>query len=185
VAPTVGPVTGRVARSVGVAFAGAVLLAASVAAPALAQPPAQLPAAMLRDQFGAATALANPPGAPVVVLASNREGSDAAARWERQFRAASAGSAVRVLSVADLQGAPRLLRGVIRGQMPKDTAARVLLDWDGALGRPLRGADRPLVAAAYGPDGRLRRWEALSLTGESAAERAALAQALVRAAGAP
>jgi hypothetical protein len=172
-----------VTGAVGGALVGAVILGVPVGVPA--QPPAQLPAATLRDQFGGTTTLASPPGAPVVVLASNREGSDAAARWERQFRAATAGSmagVVRVLSVADLRGAPRLVRGLIRGQMPKDTARRVLLDWDGALGRPVRGADRPLVAAAYGRDGRLRRWEALPLTVPPAGESAALAQGLVRAA---
>jgi hypothetical protein len=190
----VAPAAARVVRAV-----GAALLAGALAAPltgaldvqvagaqatrtqAVGTPPAQLPAATLRDQFGSATTLASPPGVPVVVLASNREGSEAAGRWERQIRAASAGGAVRVLSVADLRGAPRVVRGLIRSQMPKDTAARVLLDWDGALGRPVRGADRPLVAAAYGRDGRLRHWEALSLTTGSAA----VAQTLVRAAEQP
>jgi hypothetical protein len=69
--------------------------------------------------------------------------------------------------------------------MPKDTSARVLLDWDGALGRPVRGADRPLVAAAYGRDGRLRRWEALPLADQGADAAAAVAQGLVRAAALP
>jgi hypothetical protein len=186
---------GRVARAarrvvaaaggaMGRALVGAAVGAVVLGAPggALAQPPAQLPAATLRDQFGAAAAITSPPGTPVVVLASNREGGEAAGRWERQVRAASAGSAVRVLSVADLRGAPRLLRGVIRGQMPKDTATRILLDWDGAVGRPVRGADRPLVAAAYGRDGQLRRWEALPLAAPPAGESAALARALVQAA---
>jgi hypothetical protein len=183
---------GRAARRVaaaaggalGRALVGGVVGAVMLGAPrgVLAQPPAQLPVATLRDQFGGTTAITSPPGAPVVVLASNREGGEAAGRWERQVRAASAGSAVRVLSVADLRGAPRMLRGVIRGQMPKDTATRILLDWDGAVGRPVRGAERPLVAAAYGRDGRLRRWEALPLAVPPAGESAALARALVQAA---
>jgi hypothetical protein len=168
------------------ASAGAGPLRAQPAAPpAGREPPAQIPAATLRDQFGSATTLASPPGVPVVVLASDRKGSDAAGRWQRVFQDASTGGAVRVLSVADLQGAPRLVRRLIRGQMPKDTTARVLLDWDGALGRPVRGADRPLVAAAYGRDGRLRRWEALPLGDQSAGAAEALAQALVHAAALP
>jgi hypothetical protein len=179
-AGALGGALGGALAAVGV---GAVMLGAP--AGALAQPPAQLPAATLRDQFGGATAITSPPGTPVVVLASNRDGGEAAGRWERQVRAASAGSAVRVLSVADLRGAPRVLRGVIRGQMPKDTATRILLDWDGALGRPVRGAERPLVAAAYGRDGRLRRWEALPLAVPPDGESAALARALVQAALGP
>lgn len=177
-------------------LASAVLAAAAAAtwpAHGLAQPPAAggeptaaFPAVALRDQFGTAVTLASPPGVPVVVLASNREGSEAAGRWQRVFRdAAQTAGGVRVLSVADLRGAPRLVRGLIRGQMPKDTAARVLLDWDGALGRPVRGPDRPLVAAAYGRDGRLRRWEALPLGEPPAGAAAATAQALVRAAAQP
>jgi hypothetical protein len=177
---TIGAAGGALVGALATVAGGAVMLGAPVRA--LAQPPAQLPTATLRDQFGGATAITSPPGTPVVVLASNREGAEAAGRWERQVRAASAGSVVRVLSVADLRGAPRLLRGVIRGQMPKDTATRILLDWDGALGRPVRGADRPLVAAAYGRDGQLRRWEALPLAVAPAGEGAALARALVQAA---
>jgi hypothetical protein len=49
----------------------------------------------------------------------------------------------------------------------------------------VRGADRPLVAAAYGRDGRLRRWEALPLDDQGAGAAAALAQAVVRAAALP
>lgn len=179
------PAAGAGSAADGAAVVGGSLGAQPVAPPAGRAPPAQLPAATLRDQFGTATTLASPPGVPVVVLASDRTGSDAAGRWQRVFRDASAGSVVRVLSVADLQGAPRLVRGLIRGQMPKDTTARVLLDWDGALGRPVRGADRPLVAAAYGRDGRLRRWEALPLGDPGAGAAAALAQAVVRAAALP
>jgi hypothetical protein len=184
---TIAAADGALGGALGGALAAVVVGAVMLGAPAgaLAQPPAQLPAATLRDQFGGASAITSPPGTPVVVLASNRDGGEAAGRWEREVRAASAGSAVRVLSVADLRGAPRLLRGVIRGQMPKDTATRILLDWDGAVGRPVRGAERPLVAAAYGRDGRLRRWEALPLAIPPAGESAALARALVQAALGP
>ncbi|AMW04442.1 hypothetical protein GEMMAAP_05485 [Gemmatimonas phototrophica] len=152
-----------------------VLLATALGVPLLAQgpsrhePPGVLPAVTLRDQFDGRTVLSSPPGRPVVLLASTRAGKDAAARWQRCLQDVGATAGVRVVSVADLAGVPRLLRGIIRGVMPSDTAARVLLDWEGTLARRVRGDAAPLVAAAYGTDGRLTGWEALSLEREDPA----------------
>jgi hypothetical protein len=80
---------------------------------------------------------------------------------------------VRTVDVADLKGAPRLLRGVIRGGFPKDTARAILLDFEGRLGRALRGDRAALVAVVYGADGRLRRAVELPIDGtDGATDRA-------------
>jgi hypothetical protein len=160
------------------------LLATALAVPLQAQggsrfePPAVLPAVTLRDQFDVLTVLPPQPGRPVVVLASARAGKDAAARWQRRLQDVGATAGVQVVSVADLAGVPRLLRGMIRRVLPSDTAARVLLDWEGALARRVRGERAPLVAAAYGADRGLKGWEALSLEREDAAVTRRLMAAL-------
>jgi hypothetical protein len=77
--------------------------------------------------------------------------------WTEALRRPARTRGVRVVSVADLKGAPRLLRGVIRGGFPKDTVRSILMDFSGQLGRALRGKRSSLVAVVYGADGRLRR----------------------------
>lgn len=164
-----------------------VLLFLGLGAPALAtagaikEPPATLSPVTLKDQFDVQTRVEAQPGRPVIVLVADRQGKDAAARWEKRLREVALAVNVRVVSVADLKGAPRILRGVIRRAMPSDTATRVLLDWDGAIAPAVRGAESHLVAAAYGDDGRLQRWESLPLDRESAA----VTQRLVSAVRAP
>jgi hypothetical protein len=140
-------------------FTVALLGAASPGARLAAQPaaPATIPAFSLKDQFDRPLTREALAGAPVVFLVSAREGADAAQRWSAALRGPARARGVRTVDVADLKGAPRLLRGVIRGGFPKDTARGILLDFEGRLGRALRGARPPLVAVVYGPDGRLRR----------------------------
>lgn len=149
----------------------AIALVALAPARAHAQPaaPASLPAFRVRDQFDRTLDRQALAGAPVLVVVAGRAGADAAERWEALLRAPARARGVRVVSVADLKGAPRLLRGVIRGSFPKDTARAVLMDFDGQLGRPLRGERPPLVAVAYGADGRLRRTTELPLDAPDAA----------------
>ncbi|HYW30923.1 MAG TPA: hypothetical protein VE869_05395 [Gemmatimonas sp.] len=93
----------------------------------------------------------------MIFLVASREGAEGAERWEAALRASARSRGVRIVSVADLKSAPRLLRRVIRRDFPKDTATGILMDFSGQLGRALRGERLPLVAVAYGADGRLRR----------------------------
>ena len=143
-------------------------------------PPQSLPAVVLQDQFDVHTNV-NVPHSPAILLVAGRAGSAAMKRWMFVMREAAPTHDVRVLPIADLKGAPFFIKGRIKGSMPKDTTFRILLDWDGKLARIVRADRGDLVAAVYGSDGKLRKWEALSTQGEDAS----VAQALVRSAQAP
>lgn len=143
-------------------------------------PPPSLPAVVLQDQFDVHTTV-NVPQSPAILLVAGRAGSEAMKRWLLVMREVAPSRDVRVLPIADLKGAPFFIKGRIKGSMPKDTTVRVLLDWDGKLARVVRADRGDLVAAVYGSDGKLRKWEVLSTKGEDAA----VAQDLVRSAQAP
>lgn len=159
------------------------LAAALVASPMSSQqprpadaPPPRLPGFSLRDQFDRPHASASLGGAPVIVVVTSRAGSKALAGWMRQLHVAAQGSTVQVLPVGDMKGAPRLVRGIIRSTLPKDSLQWLALDWDGQLAAPVRGERGELVAAVYGADGALRGWEALPLSGVDATIAARLVQ---------
>jgi hypothetical protein len=130
----------------------------------------------VRDQFDQPLTREAIAGRPVLFLVAGRAGADAARRWSATLREPARARGVRLVSVADLKGAPRLLRGIIRRDFPTDTAEAILMDFDGALGRPLRGERAALVAVSYGADGRLTRAVALPTQG---APDAALAERLL------
>jgi len=131
--------------------------------------PEWLPTYRLLDQFNRLiTDSALTRRASIIIVAS-RNGAAAAERWTQSLRAALTPSGPTVIPVADLVGAPRMLRGLIRGMFPKDSSAGVALDWEGVIGRPIRGDRAPLIAAVYGADGRLKEWMTLSTKSEDVA----------------
>ena len=131
--------------------------------------PEQLPAYRLLDQFNRLVTDSSISRRASIIIVAGRNGAAAAERWTQRIRAALTPSGPSVIPVADLVGAPRILRGFIRGMFPKDTSAAVALDWEGVIGRPIRGDRAPLIAAVYGADGRLREWMTLSTKTEDIA----------------
>jgi hypothetical protein len=131
--------------------------------------PDQLPTYRLLDQFNRLVTDSSISRRASIIIVAGRNGAAAAERWTQRIRAALTPSGPSVIPVADLAGAPRLLRGLIRGMFPKDSSAAVALDWDGVIGRPIRGDRAPLIAAVYGADGRLREWMSLSTKTEDIA----------------
>lgn len=130
--------------------------------------PDRLPAYRLLDQFNRLVTDSAFTRRASVIIVAGRSGAEAAERWTQRIRAALTPSGPSVIPVADLAGAPRLLRGLIRGMFPRDSSAAVALDWEGVIGRPIRGDRAPLIAAVYGADGRLREWMSLSTKTEDA-----------------
>ena len=125
-------------------------------------PPPRLPDFALADQFGREVDTTTYAGAPLIVVVGNREGATGVALWTAALRAViGAEGDTHVLPVAELGGVPRMLRRMVKRLLPRDPAQWCALDWDGQLGAPIRGADGPLVAAAYGADGALRVWTPL------------------------
>lgn len=137
-------------------------------------PPARLPHFQLVDQFGRERDERTYRGVPMIVVAGNREGAKGVALWTAALRdVIRQESDTRVLPVADLGGVPRMIRGMVSRMLSRDPTHWCALDWDGQVGAHVRGAHGPLVAAAYGADGTLRAWSALSLV---IVERAILAR---------
>ncbi len=124
--------------------------------------PDLLPAYRLLDQFNRLVTDESVRRQASIVIVAGRSGAAAAERWTVRIREALVPSEALVVAIADLQGAPKLFRGFIRSMFPKDTSNAVVLDWDGVIGRRIRGDKAPLIAAVYGADGRLRDWIALS-----------------------
>ena len=133
-------------------------------------PPAKRPAFVLGDQFGRELESSTYDGAPLIVVAGNREGAGGVALWTAALRAVIGDDGgVDVLPVADLRGVPRLVRKLVGRLLPRDPAHWCALDWDGQLGALVRGEHGPLVAASYDGAGMLRTWSVLPLeTVESA-----------------
>jgi hypothetical protein len=123
--------------------------------------PDRLPAYRLTDQFNRLMTDESLRRQASILIVAGRSGAAAAERWTQSLRESLPTSDALVVAIADLQGAPRLLRGFIRSMFPKDSSASVVLDWDGAIGRPIRGDKAAVIAAVYGADGRLRDWISL------------------------
>lgn len=138
-----------------------------------------VPLGTLSDQFERGFDIAQLRGRSVVVLVADKEGADGQRLWLSSLRASLPTSAT-VIATADLVGAPRLLRGVIRKGFPKDTSARILMDWDGRVARRLRGERDHLVAVVFGPDGAPRDRVVLPTTSVTAEVRNRLASAVLR-----
>ena len=152
---------GQLCRTLGVLtlLVPSVLAAQDKRGPAV---PDRLPTYRLLDQFNRLVTDSTLARRASVIVVAGRTGAEAAERWTQRIRAALTPSGPSVIPVADLAGAPRLLRGLIRGMFPRDSSAAVALDWEGVIGRPIRGDRAPLIAAVYGADGRLREWMSLS-----------------------
>lgn len=132
-----------------------------------------LPLNALMDQFGRSIDMAALRGRAVILLVADKDGSDGLRSWLMALRAA-APSTVVVLAAADLEGAPRFLRGIIKSGFPKDTSAGVLLDWTGTVARRVRGERDHLVGLVFAADGGVRERLVLPMSGVSNEVRARL-----------
>lgn len=111
----------------------------------------------LNDQFGQLHDAADYRGRPVYLVGAGRGGRASATAWAAALgplvRGAD-GNAGAVVPVADLQGVPRLLRGLVRGRFPRAPGSAVLLDWDGAVSRRLGFDPAQSTILVLAPSGR-------------------------------
>ena len=109
---------------------------------------APVPEFTLRDQFDRPFGLRDHGDSVVVLICSDREGSQWTSAWSRaayaaadSSRRATGSSRVRVSIrfAADLRGVPGFLHGFVKGKFkPAGRPANpVLLDWDGVIARTL------------------------------------------------
>ena len=93
----------------------------------------------LEDQFGRLHDSSELAGRVVVMLGGDRAARELLEAWGPTLLHALAergvAERVRGYAVVDLRGVPSVLRGMVRGLMPREPELTVLLDWQGELAR--------------------------------------------------
>ena len=89
----------------------------------------------MEDQFKGKYTHSQFLGKVLIVVGSDREGSQYNESWGRAIYdsliAIQLGDSITFLAVANVGGVPRLFRGYVRGKFPKNGHRPVLLDWAG------------------------------------------------------
>ena len=110
----------------------------------------------IRDQFDQIHVSSDYEADVLVIIGSDRGGSEYNARWATAiadaFRAEVASGQVEFLGVADLSVVPFFLRRMVRRRFPKDPNESVLLDWRGQFARTygFESGDANIVAFSPG-----------------------------------
>ena len=114
----------------------AALAALVVANPALAEQ-RQLVDFALEDQFGTLHRREDVEGTVVLLIGSDKGGSEFNGAWSREISESlgehPAYPEISHLAHADLRGVPFFVKGMVRSKFPEDPDRWVLLDWKGIL----------------------------------------------------
>ena len=93
----------------------------------------------IKDQFDRIHTSAEYTGNIVMVIASDKDGSEFNRVWSPAINDSLQGEAayglMRTLPVAHLKGVPFFLKGMIKGKFPKDEKTWVLMDWKGQFNK--------------------------------------------------
>ena len=140
-------------------IAGVVVsLASTLRSPAKAQSPVDF---TLREQYDTSFTLSTQRGRMVLLLYSDRKGSQFVgyfSRAARKWRVERGDTAVlRIVNIANLDGVPRLIRGSVKGNFKGTENGRpkssVLLDFDGKLAKLFPSKKDATSAWIISPDG--------------------------------
>lgn len=89
----------------------------------------------LQDQFDREYSDQSWPDKIIVLIGSDRGGSQFNAPWGEQIylelQIDDAIDEVQIIGLADLRGVPFFLKGFVKGKFPRDRERWVLMDWDG------------------------------------------------------
>jgi hypothetical protein len=92
---------------------------------------AKAPDFSLLDQYGRQYSLGSFAGQPLVLIASDQEGSKQNRQWvdriQKKYK-----ERIRIEGVADVRTVPVLMKSVVRSDFKKNKDS-ILLDWDGAM----------------------------------------------------
>ena len=95
----------------------------------------------------------------VIVLGSDREGTEFNQPWGEALNelveAQNATERVTFLPVADLQGVPFFIKGMVRRRFPKEPDRWALMDWDGDFDEAYGFTPEATNVLLFAPDGRL------------------------------
>jgi hypothetical protein len=86
----------------------------------------------LSDQFGTNHSIHFPQSAPMILIISDRKGSDQIAAWVVALKA-RCGQDLPLMGVADIRGAPGWVQGLIRRRFRQQCSYPILLDASGRL----------------------------------------------------
>jgi len=93
----------------------------------------------LRDQFEAVHRRRDYDGRIVILIGSDKKGSEYGRIWSPALRDSLKGSpefdGVTVMDVGDMRGIPFFVKGLIKRKLPRDQETRILLDWKGKMAR--------------------------------------------------
>lgn len=93
----------------------------------------------LKDQFDREYSHESWQGKILIVIGSDREGSQYNERWGEAIHKALADSPgfsyVQFVGVADLRGVPFFLKSFVKGKFPENRSKWLLMDWKGAFAK--------------------------------------------------
>lgn len=130
---------------------------ASLAADPAASNPAKaqrLASFQLPDQFGTNHTFAFPRSRPLLLLVGDRRGSEEIDPWIEPLKKRWKENA-DIAGLADVQGAPRFLRGRITEAIRKSRSKPLLLDFEGKVSETLPLKKKTANIFLIGPDGTL------------------------------
>ena len=132
------------------------LLALLAATPARSQETTLVPFS-LKDQFDQVHTRDDYRGRIVMMIGSDRKGSKYSRVWRKALADALRGDPgferLTFLGVADTRGVPFLIKGMVKGKMPRDSTYRILLDWKGELAKAYRFDKASATVLLFGPEG--------------------------------
>jgi len=144
-------------------------------------PPLTCPSFSLEDQHGVRHDISFPRAKPTVLLIADGDGSKSIDRWKIPIKEKRAGQ-VEFAGVADVSSVPGFLKGKIRRMFQEKMPYPVMLDWEGAVLRPLDYHKGQVNVLILDPAGRVRhRAEGLPTESQLAAIDQLLGQMLAAA----
>lgn len=111
----------------------------------------------LKDQFDREYSSESWQGNILIVIGSDREGSQYNERWGEAIHKALADSPgfshVQFVGVADLRGVPFFLKGFVKGKFPEDRSKWLLMDWKGIFAQSYQFKDDVSNIVIFAPGG--------------------------------
>lgn len=113
----------------------------------------------IEDQFEEVHRDADYANRILIVIGSDRDGSEFNPVWGEALTAALEGedgyARIAMLPVADLQGVPFFVKGMVRGRFPEDPEQWVAMDWDGVFSEAYGFVESSSNILVFAPGGRL------------------------------
>jgi predicted transcriptional regulator len=118
----------------------------------------------IKDQFGTVHRSGDLAGSVVLLIGSDKDGSEFNAFWGEAINDALRDhpnyDQLAQLPQADLRGVPFFVKSLVKSKMPEDPKKWVLMDWKGVLSKAYEFVPGSSNVLVFGPDGRLKHQSA-------------------------